>query len=165
MVTGIQHMAAPARRVHRAPAAVAGRTAAPGLAARLRHLPWPDRLAELDREVWRRAQRALDAAEITRVINRERPHRPARVRRFARRTAALLGDLASRFEAEERVPATPLRALLALPRGERGLLDPHDLLDGRPGLAFFVLAGARGDSAVTFAARAAFFRALTGEAG
>lgn len=163
MGAGTQHMAAPARRFHRTGSSRGGRAGAAELAARLRHLPWPDRMAELDREVWRRAQRALDAGEITRLVNREPPVRPARVRRFARRTVALLGEVAARLEAEDGLPARPLRTLLAALDPARRGAEP-DLL-GRPGLAFLVLACVRADSAAAFAARGAFFRALREEDG
>jgi len=33
--------------------------------------------------------------------------------------------------AKERVPATPIRTLLTLPRGAHGLSDPQDLPEGR----------------------------------
>lgn len=146
------------------------------LARQIEYLTWPDRAKCLDEFLFAEARARLDPETVTAVINRHAgiagPRQPAGI--YAAWCGTLLGAVLLLLDepAEIRCPEHGLTCLLARQpelqeaatmwidlHGESGL---QEHLGRLPGYAFFLLAASPSDSARSFIARDAFWRAILG---
>ncbi|MCS6877698.1 MAG: hypothetical protein N2038_03370 [Geminicoccaceae bacterium] len=150
--------------------------AAEDLAQRLRYLSWPDRARVLDDYLWAQARERLSTDGVTAVVNRHaeafRPGHPSRG--YAVWCQSIVSAVLVLLEEAGPVLCAPqaLTCLLSLRPEHRALVDPwlaettpeelHRELARLPGYAFLLLTLCPNDSAESFMARDAFWRAMLG---
>ena len=146
------------------------------LAARLRFLPWTDRVRHLDAFIWSQARRLLSNDEITAVINRQ-PCTLATshaILEYATMCSAVMTSIVILLDERDTGGCAAHALVLLLSRDAHhqeaavdwvrrgGFVPLQSLMTTLPGFAFLYLAVYPNDSAESFMARDAFWTAMLG---